>query len=57
MLDIGAKGKQEFLRVKEELGLRTDGAVIEFLTACYEGSLQMPMVAFEKYTKLKREGK
>lgn len=57
MLDVGENGKKLFEQLKEELGLRTDGAVLEFLAHCYWGTLQLPMGAFDLYKKMMMEGK
>ncbi|AIQ15266.1 hypothetical protein [Paenibacillus durus] len=57
MLDLGGNyGKQEFAKIKEELGLSTDLAVLTFLVECYRGIPQVPMGAFESYIRLKRAG-
>lgn len=53
MLDIGQEMKSRFSAAKAELGLRTDGAVIEFLLDHYEGSAQIGIGAFETYRRLK----
>ncbi|HAS7789863.1 hypothetical protein [Paenibacillus lactis] len=57
MVDLGKDSKIRFKEIQQELGLRTEGAVFEFLADCYQGSMQMPMLAFETYRKLKMEGK
>lgn len=57
MIDIGVDMKSRFSEIKKELGLKTDVAVIEFLSECYLGTLQLPMCAFDTYKKLKMEGK
>ena len=57
MVDLGKDSKIRFKEIQQELGLRTEGAVFEFLGDCYHGSLQMPMVAFDTYKKMKSEGK
>jgi hypothetical protein len=55
MVDLGMDSKIRFKEIL--LGLRTEGAVFQFLGDCYQGSLQMPMVAFDTYRKLKIDGK
>jgi hypothetical protein len=57
MLDVGEDCKAEFVKLKEDLNLRTDAGVLEFLVYCYHANLQMPMGAFDTYRKLKKEGK
>ncbi|MEC0307689.1 hypothetical protein P4H67_13125 [Paenibacillus lautus] len=57
MVDLGMDSKTRFKEIQQVLGLRTEGAVFEFLGDCYQGSLQMPMVAFDTYRKLKIDGK
>lgn len=57
MLDVDKDGKAEFMKLKEELNLRTDAGVLEFLIYSYHANLQMPMGAFEVYLRLKKEGK
>ncbi|CAM4522630.1 hypothetical protein [Paenibacillus macerans] len=57
MLDVGENMKRRFQEVKEDLGLRTDGAVLEFLIENYQGSLQLGMGAFETYKRLRGQGK
>jgi hypothetical protein len=57
MIEVGKADKAEFLKLKEELGLRTDAGVLEFLIYCYHANMQLPMGAFETYLKMKKEGK
>ncbi|MBY9082607.1 hypothetical protein KIH86_03995 [Paenibacillus sp. HN-1] len=57
MLDVGQDAKVIFQQLKDELGLRTDGAVIGFLANCYWGQLQIPVSAFEVYKQLRKDGK
>lgn len=56
MIDLG-KSKPRFKELQSDLGLRTDAAVFEFLAECYQGSLQMPIGAFELFTQLRKDGK
>lgn len=56
MIDLG-KTKKRFVELKDDLGLRSDAGVFEFLEVCYQGSLQIPTAAFETFTKLRKEGK
>jgi len=49
--------KNTFIEVKDDLGLKTDQAVLEFLIENYRGSLQLGMGAFETYKRLRGQGK
>lgn len=57
MLDVGEDGKKKFLEIKEDLALRTDAAVLEFLTECYLSNIQYMIGPFEVYKNLKKAGK
>lgn len=56
MIEVGGI-KERFSEVKEDLGLRSDEAVLEFLIDNYQGALQLGMGAFETYKRLRGQGK
>lgn len=57
MVDIGGDMKAKFKEIKEDLGLRTDAGVLEFLADHYQGSLQLGMGSFDTYKRLRGQGK
>lgn len=57
MIDVGEEAKAGFLKVQQELGLRTEAGVMEFLIYAYQANVQMPMGAFDEYLRLRGEGK